>query len=54
MNIFIVIVSYVTDFDDIVEALPEHNAWLDSTYQRGVLIASGRQIPRVGGVLLAP
>jgi uncharacterized protein YciI len=50
LNIFIVIVSYIAGLD---EALPDHNAWLDSMYERGVLIASGRQVPRVGGVLLA-
>jgi uncharacterized protein YciI len=53
LNIFIVIVSYIASLDEIDEALPDHNAWLDSMYERGVLIASGRQVPRIGGVLLA-
>lgn len=50
---FIVIVKYVTGLEDIDKALPDHNAWLDSMYEKGILIASGRQIPRVGGILLA-
>lgn len=45
--------TYLADLDAIDQALPEHAAWLDEQYRDGVFLASGRQVPRRGGVILA-
>ena len=50
---FIVTLTYVVDLAVIDAALAEHGAWLDQQYDAGVFIASGRQEPRTGGVILA-
>lgn len=49
---FVSTLTYVVDLARIEEALPEHVAWLDRQYAEGVTILSGRQHPRVGGVIL--
>ena len=33
--------------------MPDHVAWLKTGYDEGLFIASGRRIPRNGGVILA-
>ena len=53
LAVFVVPLTYLVDLSEIDAALPEHVAWLDQQYSDGVFIASGRQVPRVGGLLLA-
>ncbi|WP_406666547.1 YciI family protein [Gallaecimonas sp. GXIMD1310] len=50
---FIVSLTYQCDLDAIDAALPAHVQWLKNAYANGQLIASGRKIPRTGGVLLS-
>ena len=50
---FVVILTYLADLAQIDDALQDHIAWLDQQYADGVFIASGRRVPRVGGVILA-
>jgi len=45
--------TYVADLAEIDAALRDHVAWLDENYSDGVFLVSGRQEPRVGGVILA-
>jgi len=49
---FMVTLTYLVDLSEVDAALPEHVAWLDQQYADGVFIASGRQVPRVGGLIL--
>ena len=49
----IVTLTYVADLAEIDAALRDNVAWLDENYFDGVFLASGRQEPRVGGVVLA-
>ncbi len=49
----IVTLTYVADLAEIDAALPDHVAWLDENYADGAFLASGRQEPRVGGVIFA-
>ncbi len=49
---FVVTLTYLVDLPEVDAALPEHVAWLDQQYADGVFIASGRQAPRVGGLIL--
>ncbi|MEV4279729.1 YciI family protein [Actinoplanes xinjiangensis] len=50
---FVITLTYRVDLEEIDAALADHIAWLDQQYIDGVFIASGRRVPRVGGVILA-
>jgi uncharacterized protein YciI len=50
---FVVTLTYTAPIERIDELVAEHRAWLDQQYAAGVLLASGPQLPRVGGILLA-
>ncbi|MGW5671691.1 YciI family protein [Micromonospora sp. NPDC003776] len=50
---FVVTLSYLTDLDQVDAALPDHLAWVERQYADGVFLASGRKVPRTGGVILA-
>ncbi|CQD74103.1 YCII domain-containing protein [Yersinia intermedia] len=50
---FVVSLTYHKPID-VVEALTEsHKEWLKKYYTQGVFIASGRKVPRTGGIILA-
>lgn len=49
---FIAILTYVRPLDDIDALIPEHAQFLDRHYATGLFIASGRRVPRTGGVIL--
>lgn len=53
MPVHLVIITYLADLDVIDATIAEHGAWLDKNYADGVFLASGRQEPRTGGVILA-
>ena len=50
---FIVTLTYLKPVEDIDALMPGHVEWLDQGYADGLFIASGRRIPRTGGVILA-
>lgn len=52
LAMFMVTLTYLVDLSEVDAALPEHIAWLDQQYADGVFAASGRQVPRVGGMIL--
>lgn len=45
--------TYTAPLDYVDALLPAHVEWLDAHYAAGMFIASGRQEPRTGGVILA-
>lgn len=49
---FALISKYVKPMETIDELLADHRAYLDRYYESGHFICSGRQEPRVGGVIL--
>jgi uncharacterized protein YciI len=49
----IVTLTYLKPVDEIDALMHEHVEWLKKGYADGLFIASGRQVPRVGGVILA-
>lgn len=51
--IYVVVLTYVRPLEEIDEQIPAHVEWLKRGYADGVFIASGRRIPRTGGVILA-
>ncbi|WP_171166912.1 YciI family protein [Streptomyces sp. I05A-00742] len=50
---FVLELTYIAPIDRVEAAHAEHLAWLDAHYASGVFLASGRKVPRDGGVILA-
>ncbi|MEU8748089.1 YciI family protein [Streptomyces parvulus] len=50
---FVLELSYTAPLEAVDAVLPDHVAWLDELYERGVFLASGRKEPRDGGVIVA-
>jgi uncharacterized protein YciI len=50
---FILEVTYTAPMERVEAALPDHLAWLEKQYAAGYLLASGRKVPRDGGIMLA-
>lgn len=50
---FIVVLTYQAPIEEVDAHLKAHIEFLDHYYEQGVFVASGRQVPRVGGVILA-
>ncbi|CAL9633972.1 hypothetical protein SUDANB95_06131 [Actinosynnema sp. ALI-1.44] len=51
-GMFIVVLEYIKPLDEVDYALPEHVDWLKKQYDAGLFLASGRQVPRTGGVII--
>lgn len=49
---YIIILTYLKGLDEIEKHLAEHRAYLDRYYASGNFIVSGRQEPRIGGIIL--
>lgn len=49
---FIFVLTYQKSLSEVEKYLDEHRAYLDANYKSGAFIASGRQEPRTGGVIL--
>jgi uncharacterized protein YciI len=45
--------TYIAPLDKADEQMDAHMAWLKKGYDDGAFIASGRKVPRTGGVILA-
>ena len=50
---FIIILSYLKPISEIDALLEPHVKFLNDYYASGVFLASGRKVPRTGGVILA-
>ncbi|MEU9048084.1 MULTISPECIES: YciI family protein [unclassified Kitasatospora] len=50
---FILELSYTAPLEQIDAALAQHVAWLEAHYAAGTFLASGRKVPRDGGIILA-
>lgn len=50
---FLVLLTYERPLADIDRRMRAHVAFLEEGYREGVFLASGRQVPRTGGVILA-
>ncbi len=49
---FIVSLTYIREISQIDKYLEAHIEYLDKNYEKGFFIASGRKVPRSGGVIL--
>ena len=52
-TVYFVIFTYIKPVKEIDAAIPAHVEWLKKGYAEGIFLASGRRIPRNGGVILA-
>lgn len=52
-KLFVVVLTYVALIEQIDAAGKDHVAWLQRGYDQGVFLASGRRVPRTGGIILA-
>ena len=50
---FIVSLTYICTLEEVDEILPQHVEYLKNQYEKGNFIASGRKIPRTGGIILS-
>jgi uncharacterized protein YciI len=50
---FVITLTYLRPLEELDALMPQHVDWLKKQYDAGVFIASGRQKPRTGGVILA-
>lgn len=50
---FIVSLTYTSPLDVVDRHLADHVAWLKKEYANGSFVASGRKVPRTGGVILS-
>ncbi len=53
MKHFIVFIKYTAGLDKIDEILPEHRKFLQTGYDKGLLLFSGPMNPRTGGIAAA-
>lgn len=48
----IVTLTYTADLAAVDALMADHVGWLRKGFEAGVLLVAGRQVPRIGGVLL--
>ncbi|AXO12992.1 YciI family protein [Thalassospira indica] len=50
---FVVSLNYKVPLEQVDAHIEDHIAWLKQAYAKGMFLASGRKIPRDGGLILA-
>ncbi|MFF5700960.1 YciI family protein [Streptomyces sp. NPDC012794] len=50
---FVMELTYTAPVEAVEARMDAHVAWLDGHYASGVFLASGRKVPRDGGMILA-
>ena len=50
---FIISLTYIKPLEEVDTLLERHVAYLKEQYELGNFLASGRKVPRTGGVILA-
>lgn len=50
---FIINITYKVDLEKIDSLLEDHIDYLKEQYAKGIFIASGKKVPRNGGILLS-
>lgn len=50
---FIVLLSYVKPLEEVSRFLDSHRAWVQRGFEDGAFVLAGRQLPIIGGVLIA-
>ena len=50
---FVVDLNYIVPLEELDRHMTEHVKYLQVYYKKNVFIASGRKVPRTGGIILA-
>jgi uncharacterized protein YciI len=50
---FIINLNYIAPLEKLDEHMVEHVKFLQKYYKKNIFIASGRKVPRTGGIILA-
>ncbi|MDB5137595.1 MAG: YCII-related domain protein [Mucilaginibacter sp.] len=50
---FIIDLKYIVPLEELDSHMASHVKYLDKYYEKNIFIASGRKVPRNGGVILA-
>jgi uncharacterized protein YciI len=50
---FIIDLKYIVPLEELDEHMAEHVKYLHKYYKKNVFVASGRKVPRTGGIILA-
>jgi uncharacterized protein YciI len=50
---FILELTYTAPLERVEPLMADHIAWVKTHYETGLFIASGRKVPRDGGIILA-
>jgi uncharacterized protein YciI len=50
---FIIDLDYTVPLDELDQHMAEHVKYLHKYYKKGKFVASGRKVPRTGGIILA-
>ncbi len=50
---FIIDLNYIVPLDQLDAHMSEHVKFLSKYYKQNVFVASGRKVPRTGGIILA-
>ena len=53
MKHFIIEITYKVSFEELQNDMPAHRAFLDEGYAKGLLLMSGPQEPKTGGMVVA-
>ncbi len=53
MKHFMIEIQYQVSAEQLGETVAEHRAFLQTGYDKGLLLCSGPQNPRVGGIVIA-
>ena len=48
----VITLTYVAPIEQVDAQMTAHVAWLEAGFDAGLLLIAGRQVPRVGGVIL--
>lgn len=52
-TLYVAVLTYTAPIEEVEHHLPAHMEWLEKGYAEGAFIASGRRVPRTGGIILA-
>ena len=50
---FIINLNYIVPIEELDEHMAEHVKYLKKYYAKNIFVASGRKVPRTGGIILA-
>ena len=50
---FIINLTYIVPLEELDQHMADHVKYLRKYYDKNIFIASGRQVPRTGGIILA-